>query len=318
MQIIVTISPGNSGGGAIHDFIIKNTEYHSPLYGHEFRIMQDPNGVINLYNNFYKNFTINNCSNALFNFKRYIKKISKLKMFAENSQKRIYCNDIEEITNQYLKKIIKVEYSALPQFFKLNLTLLENILAKFGLRINPNNPNLFKMILPVNKNLFLIETKKYLKNICNNNFNKNKIILDQAISIWNFDEIFNFFDNVKIIIVTRDPRSVFYSMKSRNAGAFPGRNVNIFIKWYKDIFEKFLEKYKKSENKKNILLIKFENFIKNYSSEKKRVLNFISSKEINDNYDFSSTKKNLRKAEFFLSKKENKLIKDKLNKYLQW
>ena len=135
MKVVTTISPGNSGGGAIHDFILQNTEYTSPVKGHEFRIIQDPDGIINLNNNFYKNFTINNCSYAAHNFKNYIENISKLKMKINGIEEKIYTDKLEEYAQLYLKSLTKVEYSALPQFFDLKLNIMQKLILKKNKKI---------------------------------------------------------------------------------------------------------------------------------------------------------------------------------------
>jgi len=172
-------------------------------------------------------------------------------------------------------------------------------------------------MLPVNEKLFLIHSKKFLKKIIYEK-RKNNVILDQAVSIWNFDEAFKFFDNLKIIIITRDPRSVYYSMKSRSSNAFPGKDLNIFIKWYQDIFEKFNQTYLKSRFKQKILLVKFEDFIRHYNHEKKRILRFLKLKEKYNNFDYNYSKQNLLKAKYYLSKYELKLIQKNLKPFLQW
>ena len=45
MKIVITIGTGNSGCGAIHDFLIDNTKYKSPFKGQEFRMIHDPDGI---------------------------------------------------------------------------------------------------------------------------------------------------------------------------------------------------------------------------------------------------------------------------------
>ena len=63
MRTVITIGTGNSGCGAIHDYLVKSTKYQSPFKGQEFRMMDDPDGILNLYHNFYTNCSINNSSN---------------------------------------------------------------------------------------------------------------------------------------------------------------------------------------------------------------------------------------------------------------
>ena len=111
----------------------------------------------------------------------------------------------------------------------------------------------------VSKKRFDYETNSYLVIIKSNckNLKKKNIILDQATSFWKPEIANNYFDNLKIIVVTRDPRSVFYSMKFRGSYAYPGYHIEKFVKWYDEIFsnQKLLQK-----QQKNIINIKFEKF----------------------------------------------------------
>ena len=45
MRTVITIGTGNSGCGAIHDYLVKSTKYQSPFKGQEFRMMDDPDGI---------------------------------------------------------------------------------------------------------------------------------------------------------------------------------------------------------------------------------------------------------------------------------
>mgnify|MGYP003307834860 CR=1 FL=1 len=89
------------------------------------------------------------------------------------------------------------------------------------------------------------------KSNCKNFKNKN-IILDQATSFWKPEIANNYFDNLKVVIVTRDPRSVFYSMKFRGSYAYPGYNLEKFVRWYDEIFkkQKILQKQKPQKTTK--------------------------------------------------------------------
>ena len=56
MKIIITVSPGNSGGGAVHDYLLSRKDFVSPFQGEEFRLINDPYGIDNLHQNLFKNF----------------------------------------------------------------------------------------------------------------------------------------------------------------------------------------------------------------------------------------------------------------------
>lgn len=322
MKVVITISPGNSGGGAVHDFINSNTNYTSPFYGHEFRLLQDPDGLLNLYNNFFENFTLNNSSNALNKFKIYIDSLSQLKMKVNNQDVKIYNKKISELSRKYIKKIITIEYSALPQFYSLQLSFFEKVYLKIKSKLlnkKKNHQNKIKMVVPVEKKIFIKETKKFLQKLIKIQLKKknNKIILDQSVSVLDYNKIFDFFDNLKIIIVTRDPRSVFYSMKSRSSNAFPGQDIKKFVIWYNFMMKKFYLNFKRNSKNPKILKINFEDFVSNIEI-KNRILKFINEKETENKFNFSKSKQNAYKAKSLLSINEQNYIKRKLKPFLQW
>ena len=58
MKTVIVLGSGNSGAGAIHDYLQSRNDFQSPFKGKEFRLVNDPNGLDELYNNLYKNFSI--------------------------------------------------------------------------------------------------------------------------------------------------------------------------------------------------------------------------------------------------------------------
>ena len=60
------------------------------------------------------------------------------------------------------------------------------------------------------------------------------IILDQSASYWRPTDYLKYFDDLKIIIINRDPRSIYYS-RFRNSKACSSSNITTFAKWYKQI-----------------------------------------------------------------------------------
>ena len=53
-------------------------------------------------------------------------------------------------------------------------------------------------------------------------------MIDQGGNFWDPIKSTQYFDRRKIILVTRDPRSIFSSMKTRKSLAYPGHNIRIF------------------------------------------------------------------------------------------
>ena len=86
------------------------------------------------------------------------------------------------------------------------------------------------------------KSKIYLNKIIRHQLQNKKldnIVLDQALNMLNFIDIFSYFDNVKVILVTRDPRGVYNSMKTRQSLAYPNYDLKLWTEWYNQIMQQF-------------------------------------------------------------------------------
>ena len=318
MKKIIIISPGNSGGGAIHDYLMSRNDIESPFDGNEFRFNNDPDGLNDLFHNLYNNFSINGSANAFYEFENFCSNIyvSRIK------NKKIFKKGFLKLIDNFLKNIVEVEYSAIPKFYRDKMSTKKKIEFQILRRIlkrKTNDLNLFKMKIPRSKKIFINQAEKLIdKKILNNLKKKHikNIVLDQSGSFWKPESSTTFFGkNRKIIKVIRDPRGIFWSMKRRDSFGYPSNNIDIFIKWYKKIMS-----YKIDEDvNKNVKIIKFENFIENFSEEKKDLEKFLNLKtNVKETFDLDFSKKNLYKAKHHLSKEEQNKIKKYLKNYLQW
>jgi hypothetical protein len=320
-QIVVVVSAGNSGGGAVHDYLLCRNDFVSPFQGEEFRLITDPYGLENLYHKLIKNFSLNNSSEAFHQFSKYCFFLKNLK--SPKTNKLIYGKEFYNLSKQYLSKIELLSYKGIPQFKSISLKTKDKMffyLKKKFLRYKNHEHGLYKMNIPVDNDMFILETKKYLFKVFKSNvsnISKKNIILDQATNYWRPETTFKYFNNQKIIIVTRDPRSIYYSMKSRMSYAYPGYDIKKFVKWYQEIMKK--REIISKKNKDNIIEIKFENFVSNFENEKIKLEKFLklSSQNVNK-FDYKFTKNNMLKAKEKLDKNDLNYIKKNLNNYLQW
>mgnify|MGYP003956298019 CR=1 FL=1 len=321
---VLIASPGLSGAGLIYDYLLSRNDFTSPFKNYpdddqqtEFRFVSDPGGLNSLYHGLYKNFSVNNSSYVFKEFEKYINKLKKLSIKKKNKKKFIYTKDFFTEVEKFKKKIIKVKYYGLPQYYRLGFDLKDKIKWRIIRNFrNAQNTNFLEMQIPVEEKKFILEAKKLVFNvlkILSKGKNKNYAI-DQAINFWKPEESSIFFSNKKIILITRDPRSVFSSMKKRESLAYPGHDVKTFIEWYKNIM-----KLSQKITKKNIFITKYENFILNHKLEEKRLLNFLGLKSIKQkNFNLQNSTKNIFKKNKYLKNKNLKIIEKKLKKYLQW
>ena len=225
-NFVLTTSPGNSGGGAILDFLRSQNNFVSPFLDQEFRLFNDPGGINELNYFLYENFSPNNCSEAFFKFISYIESADKMMFTHKGQRRKIYTKDLKNLSIDFTKSITKISYNALP-FYKLHsLNNYKKFQIKFLKKINLykrlESKN-FMMVLPVNQIEFNKHLNKFIfkiiKNalIQNNLKLKKNILLDQANSFFLPNQLSKYNIKSKLIRVTRDPRSVFYSMKFRKA-----------------------------------------------------------------------------------------------------
>ena len=254
MNIYIVLGSGNSGAGAIHDYLSSREDCIAPFKGAEFRIVNDPNGIDDLYNNLYENFSINKSSNSIYEFRKFIRTNYNSNY---NKKFKIYKKEIIKLSNDFIKSIAKTNYNGSPQFFLDNLNFYQKLkfyFFRFILRKNARNIDLLNMITPVSSDEFLQEANKFLLNIVkfNPNFDgKKNVVIEQGGNYWKPITSTKYYGaNRKIILVNRNPKAIFWSMKRRNSLSYPSHDVEIFVKWYKNIM-KFVNSEEHSKVIKN-------------------------------------------------------------------
>ncbi len=314
---IIIMGSGNSGAGALHDYLVSRQDSFSPFNGYEFRLINDPDGLDWLYNSLYTNFNINNCALSFLRFKRYIQRLIKSNY---NRKYLLYDDQVNKLTLKFIDNITEINYNGAPLFYLDKFSKLEKsifYIKRYLLKKKTREIDLLNMRLPVKKEKFLLEAINYINNIfsLSKDYNEEKnIIINQGGSFWSPQSSTKYYgSNTYQIIVTRDPKAIFWSMKRRNSLSYPGNNLNMFVNWYK----KIMENVNKEEHKKTII-IKYENFFMNFNKEKEKLCEELNI-NINDpdNFDLDYTKKNLFKFIKNLSSEEISFINKELKDYIQ-
>jgi len=316
MKTLIVLGSGNSGAGAIRDYLMSRGDFQSPFGKQEFRIVNDPDGLNDLYLNLYENFSINNAANAVYNFFLFINNCYNSRL---NKKRNIYNKKIISLTKKYISKIIKVEYNGAPRFYldKINNVKKMNFyFSRFVLKKKAKEIKLLKMIIPISKKKFLKYTQSYIFDIfkLTKNFNSKKnIVVEQGGNFWKPITSTIFYGNKrKVIVVSRDPRAIFSSMKRRNSLSYPGNDIKIFVKWYKNIMTN-VDKKQHGE----VIKIKFEKFFENFNNESRKLCRLLKIKNnISHSFNLDNTLKNLYKYKKYLSSKEIDYINKNLSEYI--
>ena len=313
MKTVIVLGSGNSGAGAIHDYLLSRDDFQSPSSGKEFRVVNDPDGIDELYNSLYKNFSLNGSANAFKRFKEFI-----INSYNSNYNKKnkLFSKDIIKFSNIFLEQISKIKYNGSPQFYFDKMSKFKKInfyFNRFFLKKNAKDIPLINMILPCSEELFFKYAEEFIFNIyqLNPNFDKKKnIVIEQGGNFLNPISSTKYYGkNRKIIFVRRDPKAIFWSIKRRNSLSYPGNDIKKFVKWYKELSNKI-----SAVNFDNVIQLKFEDFFQNFNEEKNKLsVKLDIDPACNDNFDINYTMKNLFKFQKNLTPSEIKYIDDNLS-----
>ena len=130
-MFVITVGSGNSGCGAVHDYLRSRDDFSTPFFGQEFRLINDPDGIDNLYQNFYENFTINNAASAFERFKIYSSQIIKSKVYIDGKRKNLFNDEAESLIHNFVINISNLKYYAMPKYKYLSLNIFEKLLFYF-------------------------------------------------------------------------------------------------------------------------------------------------------------------------------------------
>lgn len=319
MKKLIIAGPGNSGSGAIFDFF-KSREDFFPLLDDEFRLVNDPYGIQNLEENFYNNFSINNCANAYYNFRLFCDELSNYKILKGGN---VYPHSFKSDYHKFNENIIVDCYNGLPRFVRFKLNLFEKFklhFLKIFLKKKIKDINIFKMIIPVNREKFVSLSIDFIDQIVksSNNFEKNKIcLIDQGVNLFNLNNNLKYFSDSKCIVVLRDPRGTFLTIKkllNKNiAYAYQGLEINKFIPWYRNLYNRI---NKLSFDKQKVITVKFEDFILKYESECSKLIDFLGVNSIKSKFDVNKSMYNFYDIEKDLTNNELHIIKNELKDFL--
>lgn len=286
MKKITCVGYHATGSGAVDDFLREFNNIESANYGIESRFLQDPDGISDLEYNLIEN---PHRLNSAFAIKRFLKYVEN----EERTYKHIFGKDWKRISIEYIYRITDFKYHGtwaadiwlLKPLERAKFILTKGrvkLLSKIFKKAKKSKyydyfPNMKEYAVNINQERFIKETKKYCEDLCKilNKENKEYVVLDQAVSPQNPDRYLRYIDDLKVIIVERDPRDVFINDIIINQD-------NVLPKDVKEFCFIFKASRKKIESKSsNILYINFEDMIYNYDKTTKQIMIFLGLNEKN-------------------------------------
>ena len=329
MKIITTTGYGTTGSSVVTDLL--NEFDNVTSYGdYEFRWLFDIHGLRELEVGL---FQLNNRQNSDYHikaFKRYVDYISN--SIATRYYNHAFNEDFKKLSYEYVESLIDVEWSGYwhrdimdENILRKLLYYAERFIQKIILRQKDTASKYYRKPMyyaKPSKEKFLTNTRKYLDNLFDGMKIKTDFLaLDQLVPPENTSEFLKYFDdNVKIVIVDRDPRDLYLLERYEYQETWvPYQNIDDYIKWYRLIRE---HRYEEEIDKNNVVFVHFEDFIYDYDNTIDKVLVFCEidksewknkRKYFDPDISIKNTKKWLVYPE---ASREIELIKKELSEFL--
>lgn len=343
MRFVDISGYGHSGKGVITDLLREFNGYNVPHPNFEFNLLRIQGGLIDLRFSLVDNWSPIRANASIIRFKNLIKrigpkaKLSKpVSLFYSNGMNydEYFNGKFSAISNDYINSLISYTYQGDWPYNILD----ENPLRQFYHRIikntlSLNNDRCNINVTAINKESFESKTQSYLNALFDTIKKSNDIVfvMHNALEPFCPEKSLNLFENVKSIIVQRDPRDIYASLYVNSEGHSVSNETDEHWKLKRsflgaddiDIFcKRQLIQFQQSsrESNSNILRIRYEDIILNYDHTLSIIYNFLGeepSVHINKKLFFKPelSKKNIGLWMKIEDQAKIKLIENKLFKY---
>ena len=285
MRFLTCASFHGTGSSAVTDFFSEFDNIVS-LNDSEYRLAWDPDGISDLEFNIVQNNIRTNMPYAIDRFIAFTKMLGSLRWY------RIFGDGFQRATKQYLSDITELKahsywhrnridkgrlFYAMDRgysFFRKKLTG-----GKEGSRSLLAGRKI-AYFSAVSEEEFLEATRRYMDTLFGGVSKGAQILMvDQLVPPTQTGRIVRYFNDIKAIVVDRDPRDVFLFDKTRwKSHKIPTETAEDYVKWFL-----ITRKYSSPENedKSRILRIRFEDMIYHYEETAKKLMDFVGVEEKN-------------------------------------
>ncbi len=321
-MIIGICGYGYSGASAVFDFLKGYEDISYSPDGMEFNIVHQPDGLNDLKYFLCINKERIACNAAINRFKRIVEN-----GLWGRQMKRIGGRTFIELTEKYIESLIQIQWYGRSIFdpsdvsSKLSNQLLNNFyfrierfLSRFSNRNFHAPSDKLRYFSIMNGEKFDFLTKQYLKSIIDMlGLNRQHVLLDMLFSATNPNMGNEFFDDVKTLVIDRDPRCMYLNVVNSRAKFMPYYNVYDFIKYYKML--------KENERKyDNVLYVNYDKLIYEYETTATQIIDFLSFRNRPKNelkfFNPNISVKYTYPMNIGIEKNAIKIIEKELNEYL--
>lgn len=284
MRIITCASYYGTGSSAVTDFITEFDTVYS-MGDYEFRFLHDPDGIADLEYHLVWNHNRHNSGHAVKRFKKIVdfnagfKFVPRYEPFFQNQWKKLSYEYIDELVDFSFKgwwQYDLLDKGLVYYYYKLLFNkIYQKTIARKTEKVLNVLPNEITYCSRPSQEEFDLKTKNYLRKLFKeaNKENKPYLMVDQLLPSSNLNRYWKFFDDIKAIVVERDPRDLYILEKYKwKASLIPTDDVHKFCEWYK-----YTRAHRKTEvwDCDKAILLQFEDLIYKYDETTERLVEWL-------------------------------------------
>ena len=328
MRIITAAGYYGTGTSAIIDLLKEYNDFCLVGQGdYEIRFVQDPDGISDLFYNLVENNHRHNSSDAIKRFIKYCKYLNG--DFYSKRYRKFFGNNFKILTSDYVNAITQLKVKTWWHIDLIRkgrfINFIDLCLGKIARKLKRAEEmpsiacrNEYGYYTYLTEDDFCNITKKYLDDLFGSVCTSNNVLVEQLVPPSNVKRYAKFFNDLKVIVVDRDPRDIYIASREiYKTKIIPVDNAEDFCKWYR-----ITREHRKHDSEKDYLLIRFEDMIYNYEKTIKMIESFVgttSSEHLNKNKYFNPSV-SIRGTKLFLKypkyEKDVEYIEKELNEYL--
>ena len=286
-KIVTCASFGNTGSGVVTDYLSEFPNIYNPG-DYEFRFLQDYGGVSTLEDALLHTQHRMNTDIAIRDFIRYIEYQTGDLMAKHYEQ--FFKGAFRKISYEFIHKLIEVEW---PGFWEHHQIIASKAKRLLMYKIYPRirrllagNRKYIARYLPTSEMYFSNPepeyfyqcVKEYMDALCqalDPQQQFNFIYLDQLLPPTNVNRYFNYCNDLKVVVVDRDPRDHYLENYFHWQEGWIPMDIDKYIALYKGIRKKVPHE---PENP-NVLRIRFEDSIYHYEEFSQKINTFLNLTE---------------------------------------
>jgi hypothetical protein len=276
IKFVAVSGYGWSGSGAVVDLLREVEGCGTP--GFEFSLIKEPRGVIDLECFLLENWDVIRHSHAIEQFLQFVDILGRPNRrwghWGQNMNAELGI-DLKTLALNYINNISLFNYRGASRIHHYEYGHAASFFRKVGRLVGFKWASGRKMYLArPTEELFLNATANFITEIFNPMFVKRKlncIILDQAIPTSNVARGMRYFNDIKLILVDRDPRDIYVDQISNRtligANTKDINRVDKFITWHKTLRSNYCGA--------NILKVRFEDLVLKYDQTSSNILRYL-------------------------------------------